>query len=667
MLRLRVQWQGTTTAEYQFDQREVVLGSIDTCEVCLRGEGVSRFHAVIVNKGTEYDLIDSSVEGTFLNAIEVSAHTIKVGDKIGVGRFIVEVLEASATPIERGETGEWTNFLGDPIEHGDVEHLLKMEPFASIDLDAFPRNRRLRSILQNDCRLLRCKDGDIVLREGDYGTAAYFVVSGATRYVLDTLPDEILGRKSQSRKSLSALFSQARVNRLIPELRASSEQSSSRVLGRRESKGKLPRVFLQDVPHVLDEFNTTVLTEGEMFGEISALGRTPRAATVFAEGDVTLLEIRWQGLRDLRRYSPQLRQYIDRNYRERSLKVHIRETSLFESLSEEEIDKVVAATVFETYGEFDWYGSYKQRISEDGTSRAIEEPVILREGDYVNGMVLIRSGFARLSESTGGSERTISYLGRGDTYGFQEIAHGWRSDSAIPYQRTLRAIGYTDVLIVPTQILEELVIPRMQTSQLPQLFDLENSAERFAFGEAQDDSVDPALLEFLVEHRFNNGTSIMMIDLDRCVRCDDCVTACATVHNGNPRFVRHGKQFRNYMIANSCMHCSDPVCMLGCPTGAIHRDPEGGQIVINEATCVGCSVCADSCPYDNIRMVAIRDEESLFHIDPVTQQPIVKATKCDLCVDQWGGPACERSCPHDALKRVDLSDFATLRKWVKKS
>jgi Fe-S-cluster-containing dehydrogenase component/CRP-like cAMP-binding protein len=667
MLRLRVQWRGKTTAEYQFDQREVVLGGIDTCEVCLRGEGVSRFHAVIVGKGTTYDLIDSSVEGTFLNDVEISTHSIREGDRIGIGGFVVEVLEATPIPIERDDKGEWTNFLGDPIEHADVERLLKMEPFCDIDLDAFPKNRRLRAILQTDCRLLRCSDGDIVLREGDYGTTAYFVVSGATRYVLDSLPDEVLGRKSQSRKSLSALFSQIRVNRRIPELRSSSEESSSRVLGRRDAKGKLPRVFLQDVPHVLDEFNTAVLTEGEIFGEISALGRTPRAATVFAEGEVTLLEIRWQGLRDLRRYSPRLRQYIDKNYRERSLRVHIRETSLLESLTDEEIDEVVSATVFETYGEFDWYGSYNQRASEEGSSRTIEEPVIFREGDYVNGMVLIRSGFARLSESTGGGERTISYLGRGDTYGFEEIAHSWRSDTTIPYQRTLRAIGYTDVLVVPTQILEDLVITRMQPSQLPKMFPDTSRRERLSFNETQEDGVDPALLEFLVEHRFNNGTSIMMIDLDRCVRCDDCVTACATVHGGNPRFVRHGKQFRNYMIANSCMHCSDPVCMLGCPTGAIHRDPEGGQIVINENTCVGCSVCADSCPYDNIRMVSTRNEESLFHVDPVTQQPVIKATKCDLCVDQWGGPACERSCPHDALKRVDLSDFATLRKWVKKS
>ena len=36
-------------------------------------------------------------------------------------------------------------------------------------------------------------------------------------------------------------------------------------------------------------------------------------------------------------------------------------------------------------------------------------------------------------------------------------------------------------------------------------------------------------------------------------------------------------------------------------------------------------------------------------------RPIVKATKCDLCVEQLGGPACARACPHDALRRVSAS------------
>ena len=156
----------------------------------------------------------------------------------------------------------------------------------------------------------------------------------------------------------------------------------------------------------------------------------------------------------------------------------------------------------------------------------------------------------------------------------------------------------------------------------------------------------------------------MLIDLDRCVRCDACVDACAKGHNNNPRFIRHGRTIDHYMVANACMHCADPVCMLGCPTGAIHRLPKSGQVVINDETCIGCTTCANNCPYDNIRMVEIRDGSGGLVLDNKTNTPIIKATKCDLCIDQPGGPACQRACPHDALTRIDFGDVNILAKWV---
>jgi Fe-S-cluster-containing dehydrogenase component len=118
------------------------------------------------------------------------------------------------------------------------------------------------------------------------------------------------------------------------------------------------------------------------------------------------------------------------------------------------------------------------------------------------------------------------------------------------------------------------------------------------------------------------------------------------------------------MVANACMHCVDPVCMIGCPTGAIGRDGETGNVIINDATCIGCATCAGTCPYSNIRMVEIRDEGGAFILDDDSRQPIVKATKCDLCIDNLGGPACERACPHDALVRIDMTNVTGLSKWL---
>jgi Fe-S-cluster-containing dehydrogenase component len=155
----------------------------------------------------------------------------------------------------------------------------------------------------------------------------------------------------------------------------------------------------------------------------------------------------------------------------------------------------------------------------------------------------------------------------------------------------------------------------------------------------------------------------MVIDLDRCTRCDDCVRACAATHDNNPRFLRHGPSTGRVMIANACMHCADPVCMIGCPTGAIHRESFAGQVVINPVTCIGCTACANNCPYDAIRMVDIRDERGDVILGE-DLKPIAKATKCDLCVENYGGPACERACPHGALERMNLNDLKPLARWM---
>ena len=118
--------------------------------------------------------------------------------------------------------------------------------------------------------------------------------------------------------------------------------------------------------------------------------------------------------------------------------------------------------------------------------------------------------------------------------------------------------------------------------------------------------------------------------------------------------IRNGPTLDNWMVANSCMHCVDPVCLIGCPTGAIHRTLNGGTVIINDLTCIGCGTCANACPYENIRLVPIREKSGQQVIDPVSHQPIMKATKCDLCSSLPSGPSCERACAHGALQRIDL-------------
>ena len=94
--------------------------------------------------------------------------------------------------------------------------------------------------------------------------------------------------------------------------------------------------------------------------------------------------------------------------------------------------------------------------------------------------------------------------------------------------------------------------------------------------------------------------SLLVLDLDKCTRCDNCVRACADAHDGVTRLVREGLRFDKYLMATSCRQCRDPLCMVGCPVGSIRR--RNSLEVIIEDWCIGCGLCANNCPYGNINL-----------------------------------------------------------------
>lgn len=537
----------------------------------------------------------------------------------------------------------WDSPFGPDMTDEDVARLLETPQLAAIDAEKFPESTSLHGILRNDTRIVKYAPGDIVVREGDYGNSAFLILKGQLRVVLPPgLPAQMLGRQQVRRKSFLSALSQLWTNHKVAEAR-DTRRSIDQGL-RQTADAADTRVFLQDVPAVISKNQTATLGEGQVFGELAALGRVPRAVTIFAETEAELLEIRWQGIRELRRFDEGWRRMIDENYRKNALQGHLAESGLFSGLAKDSLEKVAQSTLFETYGRFDWHVSY-QKLRQRGTVDASHEPVIARQGEYPDGLLMIRAGFARVSIKMGKGHRTVTYLGAGDHFGLHELYAAWKGDDQdLELTATLTALGYVDVLRVPAPVLEQYVFPNISPPADPVAAAINRPLQEDAF------------VEWALEQRFVNGTKAMLIDLDRCVRCDDCVRACASTHDDNPRFTRQGRTFDHWMVANACMHCADPVCMIGCPTGAIHRTPQGGMVVINDRTCIGCGTCANSCPYGNIRLVQIRDEQGSELRDPDTHRPILKATKCDLCSNNPGGPACVRACPHGALQRVDFGD-----------
>jgi len=571
--------------------------------------------------------------------------------------------------VERPQ--RWDAAFDPAMTEADVDHLLAIPPFNQMNPEKFPRRTPLREILKHDTSIRRYRIGEIIVRQGDYGTSAFLILSGATRVVLKPdLPPSLLGRQAPVKKGLLRTLAQLWAGRRPPESFKRRQLRQDAGVGARQNENEEVRIFLQDLPRVLDRHRTEEMIAGDVFGEIAALSRMPRTSTIFAASEqAELLEIRWQGLRDLMRSDDELRKHINKVYRERALASYLRATPLFRYLSKEQLAQVAEQVEFVTWGDYDWSGEYK-RLAQAGSVRPEKEPVMVQEGDYPNGVVLLRAGFARVSQKFGSGERTLNYIGAGQLFGLREIAHNWQQpQQLVNFHFTLRAIGYTHVLIVPTRVMEQIVLPSLPGSELPPLISpIAPQPDAMPDEHVRTEGhkrVPADVLEFLTENRFFNGTAAMAIDLDRCTRCDDCVRACASTHDNNPRFLRHGPSSGRLMIANACMHCADPVCMIGCPTGAIHRESFAGQVVINPVTCIGCKACYNNCPYDAIRMVDIRGESGEFMVDQ-DLKPISKATKCDLCVENHGGPACQRACPHGALTRMNLNDLQALTDWMER-
>lgn len=557
----------------------------------------------------------------------------------------------------------WSEPFDPEMDDRSATRIAAAVPLVNMDASRFPKSVPLQGIIRNDCRLLDLRKGDIIVREGDYGSSAFLIVSGEAIVSLKSLPGELLGRSSNKRKNPLQAFAQWVRNDIVAEAR--DYNSPGRPELRRRDDGMQTRVFLHDIPRVVSPELSESMFAGEIFGEISALTRTPRSATVIAGSDMVVVEIRWQGLRDLMKHDARLREHVEQLYRENSLRSHLREIELLSGLSPEQIGEIADRTRFETYGRFQWNIDYRSTRQRDISQRIQDEPLIAAQGDYVNGLLLVRNGFVRICRQHGSGVQTVSYMGKGGMFGLREIAANWKHGQQRPWGLSLRAVGYVDILRIPVETVNQHVLPFVDPSLLPDGLTADESETHDRRRRQREPQLDRGLLEFLVEERFTNGEKAMMIDLNRCTRCDDCVRACASTHNNNPRFIRQGQVHENWMITNACMHCTDPVCMIGCPTGAIGRDFATGNVTINDSTCIGCSTCANSCPYDNIRMVEINDRRGRPIVDQDSGEPIVKATKCDFCADQPGGPACQRACPHDALIRIDLTAPEAVTDWTR--
>ena len=520
---------------------------------------------------------------------------------------------------------------GEPLT---VDQLLQYLPA----LKELPR-AQLDNWAKGAAALHHFRKGQIVCREGEFGSTAYYIVSGTVDIFIDNPLAHLRNRPASRFFGRSFARMKSFLTSENEDRRAEAQQ----------------RQFIgidADVDLPLHR-PLAQLGPGDLFGEMTCRTYQPRSATVQVREACVMVEMlrvildMLVGNRqpsDITKATTKVKMptfkgtsfkaELDKKYRERSLSHHLRSVPLFATLSEEFIERL------------------RQNVELVSCNQG---QVICQEGEDADAFYLIRSGVVRVSQQMPGGEIVRTYLSRGDFFGEIGLLR------AIKRTATCSALDAVDVVKIPAGefnlLLEKFPDVRAQLELV--------AAARLARDRQKMAPAGIRLDDFLNQGLFE-AQNLLLIDLDNCTRCDACVRACATAHDGVSRLLRDGLRYDHYLVATACRSCRDPLCMTQCPVGSIRRK-ENLEIII-EDWCIGCGKCAELCPYGNINMHPLETikevKTEIKGKDGVPPQVKIekkkmttyKANTCDLCT-QLSVPSCVYACPHDAAKRVDPQHF----------
>src|ERR1044072_4482285 len=417
---------------------------------------------------------------------------------------------------------------------------------------------------------------------------------------------------------------------------------------------------------------------GACLGERSILAGIPRNATIKVPegGNATLLEMVRPALRLLRSLK-KFAERVDDSYRRQGLANVIGKLKEQPILTLSAIDLVALGNI----SQFMAFGKHH---------------LLVQEGKPIDRIFLICSGWVRrvrgvpiyedITESMGpGALVPEDFLGSGNCLGLEALSgqKNWAYSAAL--------MARSELLEIPLTALQ--AEPELR-GRLSEAFSAFSIADDDTGLTAQPHEATLTAAEKEIGTGIVEAVNLLVMDMDLCVRCGNCSLACHKVH-GQSRLLRRGIHIERPVALGSsstqhvlspsvCMHCKDPECLTGCPTGAIGRFG-GGQIDINPQTCIGCGDCASQCPYDAISMVSRKKDapkpnggfavklRDLFRLSPdplplpVEQTDELQAVKCNLCAGTTMNPEgsksaayrCEESCPTGALARINPREYFT--------
>jgi Fe-S-cluster-containing hydrogenase component 2/CRP-like cAMP-binding protein len=481
--------------------------------------------------------------------------------------------------------------------------------------------------------------GAALCHQGEYGTTASFIERGSAE--VSWGHDAAVKETERAGGFLSRLLG----------MRGADSGSSSR--------GPAPP-RTADAPAVLTaKRRRAILGPEDLLGEMACLNGTPRTATIVAgpEG-CTVLEMQ-RNVLDLIRRSRKYRDDMNRTYGDRVVQLVLGAEPMFQGLDDAALEELVQEA--------------RYRRCEPGE-------IILSEGDSVDGVAeteglfFIRIGFVKIQRRQAGGIGVMNYLG--PNYFFGEMAplstltpedllpadaHRQPDPELLAKVSEIRALAgdgrrtatciaadHVELVQIPNDALRA-VFRKLDAGARARLLDvaLERLHQNIGTPGRQAESADPAkiagspaLLGQFVAEGLMGAQSLLVLDLLKCTRCDECTKACHDTHGGVTRLLRDGIRFDRFLVATSCRSCQDPVCLHGCPVDSIHRVAGTNEIRI-ESHCIGCGQCATNCPYGNITM------------GPSGNPAVVRqAHTCDQCRSRGEDPNCVVACPHDAAHRM---------------
>lgn len=493
------------------------------------------------------------------------------------------------TEIGGGEPVETDDLLDLPVFKGVSGTFLKLNQGAVV-------KRHVRA-------------GDVICREGEFGSTAFYILEGAVDVFISTPLKHV-----RQESAPGGWFSRIRSMLADRDEHARSEDRAARWI---------PIDAPVDLPY---DHPIARLGPGELFGEMTCMSFHPRSATVRAATDCTMLEM-LRNVLDILQKNKTFRATLDETYRRRALENHLRAVPVLAGLSTEFID------------------SLREHVT---LVRYAPGQVIVRQGEPADAFYLVRLGFVKVTEQHPGGDVVLAYLPRGGYFGEIGLLDGGVRTA------TCTALDHVEVVRIAGDDF------RRMTEGFPAIrAELERAAqERLAQNRMRAQASDSVELNDFLAQGLMEAQSLLVLDLEKCTRCDQCVRACADAHDGITRLVREGLRFDRYLVATSCRQCRDPLCMVGCPVGSIRR--RNSLEVIIEDWCIGCGLCAKNCPYGNITLHPFAvDAPDPEHPGRVIASTRKKATGCDLCLDH-SEPSCVYACPHDAAHRVEpLTFFGT--------